>query len=147
MKASNTTIINSWNEWDPLKHVILGRVDKTSTIKQESENPLDLRNWGNIFHTIGPDGEEHFELANEQIEGFATLLEKRNIRVDRPSVMDFSQAVQTPDWVHNTMFGVMPPRDLLICFGNEILETTMSFRDRWYEYLCPTLPGYKCSRY
>jgi len=21
------TIVNSWNEWDPLKHVILGRAD------------------------------------------------------------------------------------------------------------------------
>ena len=21
------TVVNSWNEWDPLKHVILGRAD------------------------------------------------------------------------------------------------------------------------
>ena len=23
----NKTIVNSWNEWDPLKHVIVGRAD------------------------------------------------------------------------------------------------------------------------
>jgi glycine amidinotransferase len=144
MKSSGTTVINAWNEWDPLKHIIVGRVDKSSTISPKKESPLGIPNWGDIFHTIGPVGEENFEVAHEQIEALATLLEKRSIRVDRPTVMDFSQESQTPDWVHDTMFGVMPPRDILICFGNEILETTMSFRDRWFEYLCyrPLLEQY-----
>ena len=26
---SDKTIVNSWNEWDPLKHVIVGRADGT----------------------------------------------------------------------------------------------------------------------
>ena len=34
------------------------------------------------------------------------------------------------------MFGCMPPRDLLLTVGNEILEATMSARSRWFEYLC-----------
>ena len=25
----NKTIVNSWNEWDPLKHVIVGKADGT----------------------------------------------------------------------------------------------------------------------
>ena len=25
----NNIIVNSWNEWDPLKHVIVGRADGT----------------------------------------------------------------------------------------------------------------------
>ena len=25
----NNTIVNSWNEWDPLKHVIVGKADGT----------------------------------------------------------------------------------------------------------------------
>jgi glycine amidinotransferase len=33
------------------------------------------------------------------------------------------------------MFGVMPPRDLLLTVGNEIVEATMSQRARWFEYL------------
>ena len=28
------TIVNSWNEWDSLKHVIVGRVENTSTSGQ-----------------------------------------------------------------------------------------------------------------
>ena len=27
--SSTKTIVNSWNEWDPLKHVIVGRADGT----------------------------------------------------------------------------------------------------------------------
>ena len=26
---TDKTIVNSWNEWDPLKHVIVGRADGT----------------------------------------------------------------------------------------------------------------------
>ena len=42
------------------------------------------------------------------------------------------------------MFGCMPPRDLLLTVGNEILEATMSYRSRWFEYLCyrPLLEQY-----
>ena len=42
------------------------------------------------------------------------------------------------------MFGCMPPRDVLLTVGNEILEATMSYRCRWFEYLCyrPLLKDY-----
>ena len=42
------------------------------------------------------------------------------------------------------MFGCMPPRDVLLTVGNEIIEATMSQRARWYEYLCyrPLLEQY-----
>jgi glycine amidinotransferase len=38
----------------------------------------------------------------------------------------------------------MPPRDVLLTVGNEIIEATMSLRSRWYEYLCyrPLLEQY-----
>lgn len=38
----------------------------------------------------------------------------------------------------------MPPRDVLLTVGDEILEAPMSFRSRWFEYLCyrPLLEQY-----
>ncbi|MEV0374407.1 serine/threonine protein kinase [Streptomyces sp. NPDC050636] len=74
--------------------------------------------------------------ANEQLDNFARLLESHGVRVDRPEPLDFSQAVSTPDWQQDSMFGCMPPRDVLITVGQEILEATMSYRSRWFEYLC-----------
>ena len=74
----------------------------------------------------------------------AAILEKKGIRVDRPTPLDFSQAIQTPDWQQGSMFGRMPPRDVLLTVGNEILESPMSFRSRWFEHLCyrPLLERY-----
>jgi glycine amidinotransferase len=138
------TKVCSWNEWDPLKHVIVGVA--TGTMVQAPE-PAMQRNWpqyGFPYPTYGPLPKEMEEKANEQLDQFAALLEKRGIRVDRPTPLDFSQRVQTPDWVQDSMFGCMPPRDLLLTVGPEILEATMSQRSRWFEYLCyrPLLERY-----
>jgi glycine amidinotransferase len=130
------TVVSSWNEWDPLKHVIVGRAD--GTVVQAPE-PACVRDWpkyGFPKGTYGPLPKEMEAKANEQLDNFAKLLEGRGIRADRPTPIDFTQKVQTPDWVQNSMFGVMPPRDLLATVGNEILEATMSQRSRWFEFIC-----------
>jgi glycine amidinotransferase len=138
------TIVNSWNEWDPLKHVIVGRADGTMV---QAPEPACIRIWpqyGFPMGTYGPLPKEMEEKAIEQLDNFAKMLEERGVRVDRPTPLDFSQKVQTPDWEQESMFGVMPPRDLLLTVGNEILETTMSQRSRWFEYLAyrPLLEQY-----
>lgn len=139
-----TTRINSWNEWDTLKHVIVGRADGTMV---QAPEPGVVRDWpedGFPRGTYGPLPEEMVEVANEQLDNLVQILERRGIRVDRPEPLDFSRPVSTPDWTHATMFGCMPPRDVLITLGNEILEATMSYRSRWFEYLCyrPLLQRY-----
>jgi glycine amidinotransferase len=141
---SRKTIVNSWNEWAPLKHVIVGRADGTMV---QAPEPAIERNWpahGFPLGTYGPLPPEMADKANERLDNFAKLLANRGIRVDRPTPLDFSQAVQTPDWKQASMFGCMPPRDVLLTVGNEILEATMSYRSRWYEYLCyrPLLENY-----
>jgi len=113
--SEQKTVVNSWNEWDPLKHVIVGRA--TGTMVQAPE-PNVYRDWpehGFPGGTYGPLPREMEDKANEQLDDFAEMLEKRRIRVDRPTPLDFSQRVQTPDWVQETMFGCMPPRDVLVC--------------------------------
>ena len=142
--SSRRTVVNSWNEWDPLKHIIVGVA--TGTMVQAPE-PAIRRNWpdyGFPLGTYGPMPSEMEARANEQLDSFASILEERGIRVDRPTPLDFSQRVQTPDWVQDTMAGCMPPRDLLLTVGNEIVEATMSYRSRWHEYLCyrPLLQQY-----
>jgi glycine amidinotransferase len=138
------TIVNSWNEWDPLKQIILGRAEGTMVQAPEIAVQRAWPDHGFPPGTYGPYPEEMQEQAIEQMDNFAKILESRGVRVDRPTPLDFSQTVQTPDWVQESMFGCMPPRDLLLTVGNEILEATMSFRSRWFEYLCyrPLLEQY-----
>ncbi|MGB2965167.1 MAG: serine/threonine protein kinase [Anaerolineales bacterium] len=144
IKETNQIKVSSWNEWDPLKHVIVGRAD--GTMVQAPEIAVQ-RVWPEQGYTdgkYGPYPKEMTDKANEQMDDFAAMLEKRGIRVDRPTPIDFNQKVQTPDWEQDSMFGCMPPRDLLLTIGNEILEATMSYRSRWFEYLCfrPLLEKY-----
>jgi glycine amidinotransferase len=138
------TKVSAWNEWDPLKHVIVG-VAKGHMV--QAPEPAVRRDWpeyGFPYGTYGPYPQDMQEKADEQLDNFVRILEARGIRVDRPTPLDFSQRVQTPDWVNETMLGCMPPRDLLLTVGNEILEATMSQRARWYEHLAyrPLLERY-----
>jgi glycine amidinotransferase len=128
--------VNAWNEWDRLTHVIVGRADGTMIQAEEPSVVKDFPDRGFPRGTYGPVPAEMVARANELLDNFALLLEKRGIRVDRPQALDFSQPVSTPDWTQATMFGCMPPRDILITLGNELLEATMSARSRWFEYLC-----------
>jgi glycine amidinotransferase len=144
MESMSKTIVNAWNEWDPLKRVIVGRPDGTMV---QAPEPAISRNWSKYGFprgTYGPIPKEMEQRAIELMDNFTVILEKRGICVDRPVPVDFTQKVQTPDWVQESMFGCMPPRDLLMVVGNEILEATMSYRSRWFEYICyrPLLESY-----
>lgn len=136
--------VSAWNEWDPLRHVIVGTARGTVIQAEEPAVVRDFPQDGFPRGTYGPMPADMVDAAEEQLDAFADLMRKRGIVVDRPEPLDFSQQTQTPDWVQDTMFGCMPPRDVLLTVGNEILEATMSFRSRWFEYLCyrPLLQRY-----
>ncbi len=130
IQESQKTVVNSWNEWDPLKHIILGRADGTMVQAPEIAVERDWPEDGFPLGKYGPYPKGMVDMANEQLDDFAKILESRGIRVDRPTPIDFSQAVQTPDWKQGSMFGCGPARDFLLTIGNEILEATMSYRSR-----------------
>ncbi|MGD8515479.1 MAG: serine/threonine protein kinase, partial [Anaerolineae bacterium] len=138
------TIVNSWNEWDSLKHVIVGRPDGTMMAAPEPAQIMGFPDAGVAIGEWGPLPADLTEQATEQMDALAKMMEERGIRVDRPTPLDFGQKVQTPDWEQDSMFGCMPPRDVLMVVGHEILEATMGQRSRWYEYLCyrPLLEQY-----
>ena len=145
MKNNNfKTIVNSWNEWDPLKHVIVGKADGTCVPATEPALDAKVPEDSDMRNKFGPRPKETIDHANELLDNFASMLEKRGIIVDRPTPINFNQNISTPDWKTETMFGCMPPRDVLLTVGKEILEATMSYRCRWYEYLCyrPLLQRY-----
>ena len=133
-----TKIVNSWNEWDPLKRVIVGRPEGTCI---PAPNPgwwHDLPKAGMPLGSYGRFPDEMVDAANEQMDYFVSVMEKRGIIVDRvtihPSMLD-DRAVSTPDWTQLNQHGINNTRDLFLPVGNEIMEATGSRRERWYEYL------------
>ena len=129
------TVVSSWNDFDPLRHLILGRADHTCIPPTEPATEAKIPEDSPMRGRWGPRPLETVERANEQLDHFAAVLEGRGIRVDRPEPIQWNQAVVTPDFTTSCMFGCMPPRDVLLTVGREILSASMSFRCRYFEYL------------
>ena len=138
------TVVNSWNEWGPLKHVIVGLAEGCCIPPPEPASEPKIPVDSDMRGRHGPRTQDTVDKANAQLDAFADMLRRRGIRVDRPSPIDFDQEIATPDWRHGSMFGCMPPRDVILTVGKEMLEATMSYRSRWFEYLCyrPLLQRY-----
>jgi len=85
----------------------------------------------------GPFPQEMVDAANEQIDYFVSVLEKRGVKVDRPEIHPcmFNKPVSTPDWTQLNCYGINNPRDVFLCHSNYLIEAATSMHSRWYEYL------------
>jgi glycine amidinotransferase len=129
------SIVNSWNEWDPLKEVIVG----TARGAAESGFEPALSPYfttGHPGHESGgcPVPQQVVDDAERQLDFFARLLESFGITVRRPDPIDHSIPVKTPDWASPGGHASACPRDLLLVIGNEIIEAPMAQRARYFEF-------------
>ena len=129
------TVVSSWNDFDPLEHVIVGRADFTCIPPTEPATEAKIPEDSDMRGMWGPRPLETVEKANAELDHLVTVLEERGVRVDRPTPIQWNQAVVTPDFMTGSSFGCMPPRDVLLTVGKEILSAPMSFRCRYWEYL------------
>ena len=129
------TVVNSWNDFDSLRHVIVGRADFTCIPPTEPATEAKIPEDSDMRGLWGPRPLHTVEAANRQLDTLTQALEAKGIRGDRPTPIQWNQAVTTPDFMTGTMFGCMPPRDVLLTVGKEILSAPMSFRCRYWEYL------------
>ena len=131
-------IVNSWDEWAPLKRTIVGRVLGTQIPAPEPNWYYPAVKGGYPLGSWGMFPEEQVAKAAEQQENFVKILEKRGIVVDRVELHEIMLSptpVSTPDWTQLNMRGISCPRDMFIVMGNEIIESAGCHRSRWYEYL------------
>lgn len=131
-------IVNSWDEWAPLKRTIVGRVKGTQLPAVEPNWQYPANKAGFPLGSWGMFPEDVVAKAQEQQENFVKILQNRGIEIDRVElhpVMLSPIPVSTPDWTQLNMRGISCPRDMFIVMGNEIIETAGSHRSRWYEYL------------
>ena len=136
--SNHKPVVNSWNEWDKLEEIVVGTADNANFEPVEPGNRPKLRHptlADSIPFPSGPKSKRAIDDANEELEGLVRFLQARGVTVRRPEQYDFGAAVRTPHFeVQNQYCGVCP-RDVMITFGNEILESTLSRRARFFEYL------------
>jgi len=134
LAAQTKKIVNSWDEFSPLKHIIVGRPDGSCIAPDEPASKHKIPMDSDMKGQSGPRPAASVVKAQAQMDNYVKLLESHGVKVDRPDPIDWNNPVKTPFFEIGTEFGSMPPRDVLLTVGSEILEATMSFRSRWFEY-------------
>ncbi|XP_032712493.1 glycine amidinotransferase, mitochondrial [Lontra canadensis] len=128
--------VSSYNEWDPLEEVIVGRAENacvppfTVEVKANTYEkywPFYQKHGGHYFP------KDHLKKAVAEIEEMCNILKTEGVTVRRPDPIDWSLKYKTPDFESTGLYGAMP-RDILIVVGNEIIEAPMAWRARFFEY-------------
>lgn len=137
--------INSHNEWDPLKEVIVGSAEGlAATIEWHNPLPIpeDLKKDAlNLCKEASPQW--FVDEVNEDLNNLQKALEEEGVKVHRPSVYDINKFYSSPFWTSNSN-NVYNVRDLNLVVGNSVIESpshnisryfeTTALYEIWYEY-------------
>jgi N-dimethylarginine dimethylaminohydrolase len=128
--------IHSFNEWERLREIVVG----TATGAHWPINDVDFRaqgessSWKDTPLPRGSVPNWIVEEANEDLEALVDVLKQADVRVHRPSDMDFAAR----DGMYNYC-----PRDRLLIAGNVVVDPAMQFecRDMEIEALSAVTEG------
>ena len=72
-------IVNSWNEWDPLKHIIVGKADGTCIPAPEPALDAKVPEDSDMRGQFGPRTKDAVDKANQLLDDFSNVLKKKGI--------------------------------------------------------------------
>ena len=113
-------MIHSYNEWDPIKEIIVGRADYANwptddpVFARESEKTT----WKESPVPSGAVPDWIIDEANEDLDMLANVLEQCGAIVHRPTVINFQE--------RGGMYNYCP-RDRLIVYGNTVVDPAMMY--------------------
>ena len=71
--SDTKTIVNSWNEWDPLKHVIVGKADGTCIPAPEPALDAKVPEDSDMRGQFGPRTKDTVDKANQLLDDFSKI--------------------------------------------------------------------------
>jgi scyllo-inosamine-4-phosphate amidinotransferase 1 len=113
-------MISSYNEWDPLKEVVVGRADFANwpindpVFSQESFRTT----WTETPVPSGPVPDWIIDESNEDLDMLALVLERYGAVVHRPKAINYQE--------RDGMYGYCP-RDRLLVYGSTIVDPAMMY--------------------
>jgi len=120
--------VNSNNEWDTLKEVILGTADHMNwSTTKDFRSKFKSAPVGKVPNTI-------IYQTNNALESFKKLLERHGVDVLRPEPINYQE---------RNGFGCYSPRDSILIIGDKAICSPMHLKDRLMEQeaLTPHLIG------
>ncbi len=126
--------INSHNEWDRLREVIVGVADGTvanlTWNRPGKIDPKVLEKAAKIARKASPQW--FYDEVSEDLEGLCKTLRELGAKVLRPEPFDYSEMYSTPFWA-STSNNVYNTRDLNLVVGNTVVESPSHLASRYYE--------------
>ncbi len=113
-------MIHSYNEWDPLQEVVVGRADFANW---PSDDPVFAREsekttWRETPVPGGPVPDWLIDEANEDLDILADTLEQLGAVVHRPRALNYQEL--------GGMYGYCP-RDRLLIYGDTVVDPAMMY--------------------
>ena len=122
-------MISSYNEWDPLKKIVVGSATDANwpvndpVFSREGEKTT----WKETPVPRGPVPQRIIDEANEDLDNLATTLTSLGVEVVRPEPLNFQ--------AHDGMYNYCP-RDRLLVVGDKVIDTPMMYPCRDMELQC-----------
>ncbi|MDB5591446.1 MAG: amidinotransferase [Enterovirga sp.] len=127
--------VMSWNEWDPLEEVIVGRLEGATIPSDHVTVTFNLPPLAaKLYRFVGGYRYPSWmrKLAQKDLDAFIAILEGEGVKVRRPDIVDFKTKFSTPAW-SSRGFCTACPRDGYLVVGDEIIESPMCWRTRYFE--------------
>lgn len=125
----------SWNEWDPLEEVIVGRLEGATIPPYHVSVTLNVPSFTGRLHRLVA-GRRYpkwmVKRGQAALDNLIRVLEQANVKVVRPDQVPHHRSFGSPLW-SSKGFCVACPRDGYLVIGDEIIETPMAWRSRYFE--------------
>lgn len=127
--------INSHNEWDKLREVVLGSAANTmTTLTWTRPDPIPEETMERAVKLAKEAYPDWFlEEVNEDLDGIRNVFEQAGIKVFRPEVHDINRMYVSPyNWAStgNNIYNI---RDLHLIVGNNVIESASPLMNRYFE--------------
>lgn len=139
MNETQKCPVNSHNEWDPLEEVIIGSLKGAMFPAWKTVNEVTVPpgQWSKAEDMVGGAGspypKEVVDAAQKSLDEFIHILEAEGVIVRQVDIVDYAAPFATPNWQMPSGFCAANPRDPFLVIGNEIIETPMPDRGRYFE--------------
>lgn len=113
-------MISSFNEWDPIKEIVVGRADFANWPSQDPVFALESQKttWTETPVPSGPVPDWIIDEANEDLDILSSTLEQLDIVVHRPKAINFQE--------RGGMYNYCP-RDRFLIHGTTLVDPAMMY--------------------
>ncbi|MFH1759957.1 MAG: hypothetical protein ABIA63_02535, partial [bacterium] len=126
--------LNSHNEWDKLKEIIVGSAERTTAVltwAKPGPIPDGAREAANKI-AVKAHPQWFLDEVNEDLDGLGNVIKQSGAKVYRPRVHDIGKMYSSPFWssTGNNIYNV---RDLNLVVGNNLVESPSPLQSRYFE--------------